>query len=60
MESVNAYQLADLLGVAHTTIYTYVGEGMPYETIHKGKTSYKRFNVAECKQWIENKKEAIK
>jgi predicted site-specific integrase-resolvase len=50
---MNAYELAQRLGVAHTTIYRWIKKGLPYTEERKGLSVYKRFNIKEVYEWIE-------
>lgn len=57
MKLYNAYQLASKLGVTHTTVYTWVDKGLPYERITVGKRVSMRFELDQVKQWLKDAKE---
>ena len=54
-ELLNAYQLAKKLNVTHTTVYTWVDKGLPYETIKIGKRISMRFTIEDVKEWLKNR-----
>lgn len=61
MNLLNAYQLALKLGVTHTTIYTWVDNGLPYEHVTIGKRISMRFDPEKVKNWLkENKRDGVK
>ena len=52
MKLFNAYQLANKLGITHTTIYSWVDKGLPYEHITVGKRISMRFDLDKVKEWL--------
>jgi len=53
MFNVNAYQLAKKMKVSHTTIYSWVEKGLPYEHITIGKRISMRFDLDKVKEWVQ-------
>jgi len=61
MFNVNAYQLAKKMKVSHTTIYSWVEKGLPYEHITIGKRISMRFDLEKVKEWLkENQRKLVK
>jgi excisionase family DNA binding protein len=54
MKLFNAYQLANKLGITHTTVYTWVDKGLPFERITIGKRISMRFDLDKVKEWLQN------
>lgn len=61
MQLLNAYQLAYKLGVSHTTIYSWIEKGLPYEHVTIGKRISMRFDFSAVKDWLkENQGKVVK
>lgn len=54
---MNAYELAQRLGVTHPTIYRWIKKGLPYYEEHKGIKTVKKFDIKEVYKWIEEQKQ---
>jgi len=54
-EKLGVYKLAEVIGVSHTTIYTWANKkDLPYTTETVGIKVMKRFLLSEVKVWMEN------
>ena len=53
---MNAYQLADRLGVTHTTVYQWVKQGLTHTVKQQGLRKVMRFDIKEVYQWIDENK----
>ena len=60
MFNVNAYQLARKMKVSHTTIYSWVEKGLPYEHVTIGKRISMRFDLDKVKEWVQENNELLK
>ena len=61
MKLFNAYQLASKLGVTHTTVYSWIEKGLPYEHVTIGNRISMRFDIDKVKDWIrDNQGKGIK
>ncbi len=54
---MNAYELARKMKVSHTTIYTWVREGLPYKEERSGLRIRMVFDLIEVKEWAKNRRD---
>ncbi len=52
---LSAYDIAKELNVTATTVYNWVGKGLPYKEEIIGLKIVKRFDVKEVKKWIKER-----
>lgn len=53
---LGVYQLAKELNVSHTTVYRWVGNGIPCKYEKKGNRYALTFDLDEAKAWVEEQK----
>ncbi len=53
---IDAYKLAHILNISHTTVYRWLEQGLPYYTIVKGTKEVKRFNIELVEDWVKRNK----
>ena len=50
-KKLNAYQIAQKLGICHQTVYNWIDRGLPHEYIKEGRAVTIKFDIDAVKQW---------
>ena len=54
-EKIGVYEVANELGVSHTTVYRWINDkGLSFTTEKRGMKVSKRFLLSEVKTWLKN------